>query len=58
MDNFTIDCMGCIIKLSEVEIMLENGHCVYSCKDCIPLVITENADSDNPVHSITEMEVE
>jgi len=49
------ECMGCIVKDAEVEICLADGHLLYSCLDCIVLVIQENAYTDNPVHAINSM---
>jgi hypothetical protein len=50
-------CMGCINKDAEVEIVLAEGQCLDSCIDCIPLVIKENAGTDNPVHSVRKIEL-
>lgn len=50
------ECMGCVVKAAEVEIVLADGHVLYSCVVCTPLVIRENASTDNPVHSMSLIE--
>lgn len=49
-------CDNCPADVIKFEITLESGQVFYVCDDCLIETIKENAYTDNPVHSIEEIE--
>jgi len=51
-----MECDYCFVQEAELEIVLTEGQVFYSCQTCVFDVIKEQADTDNRVATMTEIE--
>jgi len=54
--DLNLMCDICL-EQAVVSITLENGELFQVCKECIPVCIQTEASTNNPVHSIEEIEL-